>query len=46
MRLKRNLAAVFAIQFSIFFVGVVQDYLISRAKSAVCPYASLTVERR
>lgn len=41
-----HLDAVFAIQFSIFAVGVMQDFLISSAKRALCPYASLTLERR
>lgn len=41
-----HLDAVFAIQFSIFVVGVMQDFLIAWAKGLVCPYASLTLERR
>jgi NitT/TauT family transport system permease protein len=41
-----HLAEVFAIQFFILFVGLVQDYAIGFLKSVVCPYASLTLERR
>jgi len=41
-----HLAEVFAIQFFILFVGLVQDYAIGFLKSLFCPYAALTLERR
>ncbi len=41
-----HLAEVFAIQFLILFVGLLQDYGIGVLKRLVCPYASLALERR
>jgi NitT/TauT family transport system permease protein len=41
-----KLPEVFAIQFLILFVGLVQDYAIGWIKQLMCPYASLTTERR
>lgn len=41
-----NLGAVFAIQFVIVSVGMLQDYGLGGIKNMVCPYARLTLERR
>jgi NitT/TauT family transport system permease protein len=41
-----RLADVFAIQLVILFVGIVQDYAIGLLKQVICPYSSLTLERR
>lgn len=41
-----HLAEVFAIQGLILIVGMLQDYGIGVLKRVVCPYASLTLERR
>lgn len=41
-----NLEAVFAIQILILGVGIAQDWLLGALKRLVCPYASLTLERR
>lgn len=41
-----RLAAVFAIQLTILALGLLQDYGIGLAKSLLCPYASLTLERK
>jgi NitT/TauT family transport system permease protein len=41
-----RLAEVFAIQFLILFVGLLQDYGIGCARRVFCPYADLTLERR
>jgi len=40
-----HLDKVFAIQISIFLIGIVQDYCIGLFKSQVCPYADVTQER-
>ena len=40
-----RLAAVFAIQLTILALGLLQDYGIGLAKSLLCPYAALTLER-
>jgi NitT/TauT family transport system permease protein len=41
-----HLAEVFAIQFVILAVGILQDYLIGFLKKTICPYANLNLERR
>jgi len=41
-----RLAAVFAIQLTILLLGLLQDYGIGVAKSMLCPYAALTLERK
>jgi NitT/TauT family transport system permease protein len=41
-----RLAAVFAIQLTILLLGLFQDYAIGLAKSLLCPYAALTLERK
>jgi NitT/TauT family transport system permease protein len=41
-----RLAAVFAIQFTILALGLMQDYGIGLIKNIVCPYASLRLERK
>jgi NitT/TauT family transport system permease protein len=41
-----RLAAVFAIQLTILLLGLFQDYGIGLAKSLLCPYAALTLERK
>jgi NitT/TauT family transport system permease protein len=41
-----RLAAVFAIQLTILLLGLFQDYSIGVAKSLLCPYAVLTLERK
>jgi NitT/TauT family transport system permease protein len=41
-----HLAEVFAIQMLILLVGLVQDYGIGVLNRIVCPWASLTLERR
>jgi NitT/TauT family transport system permease protein len=41
-----HLAEVFAIQLVILVVGMGQDYAIGLVRRIVCPYASLTLERR
>lgn len=41
-----KLEAVFAIQFTILAVGILQDYLIGLARNLLCPYADLKRERR
>jgi len=41
-----RLAAVAAIQLTILMLGLFQDYCIGLAKSLLCPYASLTLERK
>lgn len=40
------LAAVFALQISILFVGIAQDYAIGFFRRVVCPYAELELEKR
>lgn len=42
----RNLAAVFAAQLMVLFVGIVQDYMIAWFKNVCCPYAKLTTENK
>lgn len=41
-----RLAEVFAIQFLILTIGLLQDYGLGFLKRLVCPYAALTLERR
>ena len=41
-----HLDAVFAIQILILLVGIGMDYLIGVIKNIICPYASLSLERR
>ena len=41
-----RLAAVFAIQFTILMLGLLQDYGIGLMKNMFCPYAALTLERK
>jgi NitT/TauT family transport system permease protein len=41
-----RLAEVFAIQFVILFMGLIQDYGIGVLRRLCCPYADLTLERR
>lgn len=41
-----RLAAIFAIQITILFLGLVQDYGIGLLKNVICPYAALTLERK
>lgn len=41
-----HLDAVFAIQFSVIFLGLGQDYAIGWIKDLLCPYAKLEMERR
>jgi NitT/TauT family transport system permease protein len=41
-----HLSAVFAIQISILFLGLGQDYVIGLLRRVFCPYAILTLERK
>jgi NitT/TauT family transport system permease protein len=41
-----HLSAVFAIQISILFLGLGQDYVIGLLRRVFCPYATLTLERK
>jgi NitT/TauT family transport system permease protein len=41
-----HLSAVFAIQISILFLGLGQDYVIGLLRRIFCPYATLTLERK
>ena len=41
-----HLAEVFAIQLTILLVGISQDYALGLIRQFLCPYASLTLERR
>lgn len=41
-----HLSAVFAIQISILFLGLGQDYVIGLLRRVFCPYAALTLERK
>jgi NitT/TauT family transport system permease protein len=41
-----HLSAVFAIQLTILFLGLFQDYAIGFLKNLCCPYAKLTLERK
>jgi NitT/TauT family transport system permease protein len=41
-----RLADVFAIQFVILLVGLLQDFGIGLARRLVCPYADLKLERQ
>src|SRR5271157_2543775 len=41
-----HLSAVFAIQISILFLGLGQDYVIGLLRRVACPYADLTLERK
>jgi NitT/TauT family transport system permease protein len=41
-----KLASVFAIQITIFIVGILQDQLLGYLRKIVCPYADLTLERK
>jgi NitT/TauT family transport system permease protein len=41
-----KMEAVFAIQIIILIIGLTQDYVIGALRRLVCPYASLTLERR
>ncbi|MEI8280974.1 MAG: nitrate ABC transporter permease [Armatimonadota bacterium] len=41
-----KMEAVFAIQIIILVIGLTQDYVIGALRRLVCPYASLTLERR
>src|SRR5262249_27671552 len=40
-----NMAAVFALQATIFGIGVAQDNLLIWVRRKLCPYASLSLER-
>jgi len=40
-----HLDKVFAIQISIFLIGIFQDYCIGLVKAQLCPYADITQER-
>src|SRR5207244_7844613 len=41
-----HLSAVFAIQISILFLGLGQDYAIGLLRRVFCPYATLTLDRK
>jgi NitT/TauT family transport system permease protein len=41
-----HIAEVFAIQLTILFVGLFQDYLIGGLQRLLCPYAGLVLEKR
>lgn len=41
-----HLSAVFAIQITILFLGLGQDYAIGLLRKVFCPYATLTLERK
>jgi NitT/TauT family transport system permease protein len=41
-----RLAAVFAIQLIVLLIGVLQDWAIVLLRKTLCPYASITLERR
>lgn len=41
-----HLAEVFAIQFLILTIGILQDYLIGALRKLCCPYADLLLERK
>ncbi len=41
-----KLDAVFAIQLTILFIGLSQDYVIGFIKNIACPYANLNLERK
>lgn len=41
-----HLAEVFAIQLTILGVGILQDYILGLIRQFLCPYATLTLERR
>lgn len=41
-----NLAAVFAVQFTVLAVGIGQDWALGFLKRLACPYAELTLERK
>jgi NitT/TauT family transport system permease protein len=41
-----HLSAVFAIQITIFVLGILQDYAIGFIRGICCPYADLTLERK
>lgn len=41
-----HLDAVFAIQLTILFVGIVQDKILGVIKNIICPYANMTLERK
>ncbi len=41
-----HLDAVFAIQFTILTIGIVQDRSIAFMKNIICPYSNLTLERK
>jgi len=40
-----NMAAVFALQFTVLAVGIIQDWFLGYVKRIACPYAELTIER-
>lgn len=41
-----NLASVFAIQGTIFILGVFQDFILAKLRQVACPYADLSLERK
>lgn len=41
-----RLESVFALQFVVLLIGVVQDWLFVRLRKFLCPYANLTLERQ
>jgi NitT/TauT family transport system permease protein len=42
----RNLAAVFAVQLTVLFVGIVQDRFLAWLKNVCCPHSKLTLEKK
>ena len=40
----RNLAAIFAVQLTVLFVGILQDQILGWLKGVVCPHAKLVLE--
>jgi NitT/TauT family transport system permease protein len=39
-----KLAAVFAIQFTVLAIGILQDFSLKQIRSWLCPYAELNLE--
>ena len=42
----RNLAAVFAVQLTVLFIGIVQDQFIGWLKNVCCPHSKLVLEKK
>lgn len=42
----RNLAAVFAVQLTVLFIGIIQDQVLGWLKNVCCPHSKLVLEKK